>query len=131
MAAFPDKDVKIESILNREDDSLPYAYFNPENEGKLTWICNYDAEGKITSVFCYDFGTHKDRKIEYLPDMEKARYFREELIKNGWQKLVPPEVTFTFPGEKEPRKMNRKEKRFLQKQVKKMNKKNPFDPPSG
>jgi len=127
MADFPDQDFKLESIMNKEDDSLPYAYFNPETEGKLSWVCGYDAEGNITSVFCFDYGTHKDKKTSYISDIEKVRYVREELIKNGWKKLAPPEVTFTFPGEKEPRTMTRKEKRFLQKKMKKMNKNNPFD----
>ena len=127
MAAFPGKDIKVESVMNKEDDTLPYAYFNPETEGKLTWICGEDAERKITSVFCFDHGTHKDKQTSYVPDMEKVRYIREELIKNGWRKLDPPEVTLTFPGEKEPRTMTRKEKRFLQKKIKNMNKKNPFE----
>jgi len=119
-------EVKAEPVVNREDDSLPYAYFNPETEGKLTWVCGQNQDGKITSVFCMDLGTHKDKKCEYLPDIEKARWVREELVKAGWQKLRPPEVTFTFPGEKEPRNLSRKEKRYLQRKMKKMQKQNPF-----
>jgi hypothetical protein len=122
-----ENEVKFENMLNKEDDSLPYAYFNPETEGKLTWMCGPDSEGKLTSVFCFDHGTHKDKIPSYIPDIEKAKYMRNELIKAGWKKVIPPEITFTFPGEKEPRKMNRKEKRFLNKKVKNLNKKNPFN----
>lgn len=122
-----EKTVKVDCVMNKEDDTLPYAYFNPETDGKLTWVCGQDAEGRYTSVFCYDYGTHKDKQPNYVPDIEKVRYIRKELIDAGWKKLDPPEVTFTFPGEKDPRKMTRKEKRYLNKKMKKMNKKNPFD----
>lgn len=124
-------EVKAEPVMNREDNSLPYAYFNPETEGKLTWVCGPDQDGKITSVFCMDLGTHKDKKCEYLPDIEKARWMRGELINAGWQKLKPPEVTFTFPGEKNPRQLSRTEKRYLKRKMKKMQQQNPFNnPPS-
>jgi len=120
-------EVKAESILNREDDSLPYAYFNPETEGKLTWICGYDAQGQITSVFCMDLGTEKDKKSHYLENIDQAKEIRKTLVDNGWQKLRPPEINFNIPGEKNPRPLNRKEKRYLSKKVKQMNKQNPFN----
>ena len=80
-------------------------------------------------MFCFDHGTHKDKFPNYITDIEKAQFIRQELINNGWKKLIPPEVTFTFPGEKEARIMNRKEKRYLKKKMKSMNKQNPFDQP--
>lgn len=126
-----EKEIKAESLLNKDDDTLPYAYFNPETEGKLTWICGEDTEGLITSVFCMDLGTHKDKKCQYVENVDKAKYIREELVKSGWQKLKPPEVTFTFPGEKEKRQLTRKEKRYLQRKLKKMNRQNPFDAADG
>ena len=119
--------IKAESILNREDDSLPYAYFHPETDGKLTWICGPDSEGNITSVFCMDNGSTKDKKSEYIKNMDNAKFIRQELIKAGWKKLEAPEITFTFPGEKKSRKLNRKEKRFLKKKIKMMETTNPFN----
>jgi hypothetical protein len=119
------KDIIVESLLNRGDD-LPYGYFHPGTEGKLTWNCGYDAEGKITSVFCYDDLSGKDKKCQFLDTMTEAKYIRDELVKDGWKKIIPPEVTFTFPGESEPRKMTRKEKRFLKKKIEGMKNKNPF-----
>jgi|SRR5690242_19228009 hypothetical protein len=123
--------IKVESILNKDDDTLPYAYFHPETDGKLTWMCGEDAEGKITSVFCYDYGTHKDKKCQYLPNIEAAREIRKTLVGDTtpWQKLKAPEVTFTFPGEQNPRTLTRKEKRYLKKKVSQMQKKNPLGPP--
>ncbi len=119
--------IKVEPILNKEDDSLPYGYLHPEHDGKLTWVCGEDQEGKITSIFCMDLGGYKDKKCEYLQDIEAARYIRHELIEAGWIKLKPPEITFTFPGDKEPRtSLNRKQKRYLQRKMKKMQKNNPF-----
>lgn len=115
-----------ECTMNREDGSLPYGYYCPETEGKLTWICGEDAEGIITSVFCFDYGTHKDKKSSYLEDLDKAKYCRDELIKNGWRPLKPPEAKFKFPDEKDPRTLSRKEKRKLAQYIVKQNKKNPF-----
>lgn len=119
---------KVESLLNRDGDQLPYAYFHPESEGKLTWFCGEDAEGKITSVFCYDYGTHKDKKCQYLPSIEEAKKVRDTLTGGNpaWQKLKAPEVTFSFPGEKDPRPLTRKEKRYLKKKVSNMKKQNPL-----
>jgi hypothetical protein len=127
MSSDNENNIKFENIMNKEDGSLPYAFFNPETEGKLTWMCGYDAEQKITSVFCFDHGTHKDKVPNYVESIEKAEFMRQEIINSGWKKLTPPDITFTFPGEKEPRKMNRKERRYLDKKVKNMNKKNPFN----
>lgn len=119
-------EIQGECMVNKPDDTLPYSYFEPSQEGKLTWVCGEDADGKITSVFVYDFSTHKDRKIAYLKDIEEARFCRDELVKAGWQKLKTPEVTFTFPGEKEQKTLNRKQKRYLQRKVKKLQNQNPF-----
>ena len=47
------KNFKIESVLNREGDLLPYAFFNPASEGNVTWACGEDHSGNITSVFKY------------------------------------------------------------------------------
>lgn len=120
-------EVEAENILNREDDSLPYAYFHPETDGKLTWVCGEDAEGKITSVFCMDLGVRKDKRPQYIGSIEDARKIREELVKAGWKKLKPPKVTFTFPNEKNERELSRKERRFLQRKLRKMNQQNPFN----
>lgn len=119
-------DFSAESILNREDDTLPYAYYNPETEGKLTWVCGQDSQGKITSVFCMDLGTEKDKKCQYLDNIEQAKIIRKDLVDNGWLKLQPPKIEFRFPGEKNPRQLTRKEKRYLKKKVEKLNKQNPF-----
>ena len=119
--------IQTESILNRENDELPYGYFNPSTEGKLTWICGPDADGKITSIFCYDHGTNQDKRPEYIDNIEKARFIREELIKNGWKKIIPPKITFTYPGEKEGKPLNRRQKRSLKKKLKHMNQQNPFE----
>jgi hypothetical protein len=118
---------KAECLLNREDDSLPYAYFNPETEGKLTWMCGEDAEGKITSVFCYDRGSSKDKQCQYLHSIEEARIIRTELIKSGWKKVVPPEITVTYPGQKDPQPLTRKQKRSLKRKVQQLNRRNPFE----
>lgn len=119
--------LKPECILNRDDDTLPFGYFNPETEGKLTWICGPDAEGKITSVFCFDFGTHQEKQSDYVENIEKAKQIRDELVRSGWLKLKPPKMEFTYPNEKgESVPLNRKQRRYLAKKIKTLHK-NPFE----
>lgn len=120
------KGVQIESIINRDDGSLPFGYFEPSQDGKLTWNCGYDAKGRIISVFCYDFGTHKDKKASVLDTMDAAIYARDELIKAGWHKLKPPEITVKY-AEGDERPLTRKQKRYLARTLKKMAKDNPFE----
>ena len=122
-------EIKAEPILNKEDDTLPYAYFHPELDGKLKWVCGEDQEGQITSVYSMDTGIYKDKRCEYLPDIKKARWIREELLKDGWQKIIPPEVIFTFPGERKDQKLNRKQRRSLQRKIKRLQRQNPFNEP--
>jgi len=118
------EEVEVESLLNRETGELPFAYFEPTTEGKLMWVCNYDAEGKITSVTQLPDG---QRRIAYLEDKATAEKIRDELIEHGWKKLKPPKVTLTYPGQKEGQPLSRKQRRHLQRKIKQFQKKNPFD----
>lgn len=87
----------IEDTLNRPGDILPFAYYNPKTEGKLTWVCNYGIEGtEIVSVFSMK---GEGREVKYLASMEEAKYARDELIKNGWLPLKLPQVNITFSKE--------------------------------
>ena len=116
----------INSILNPTDGSLPFGYFAPESNGKVTWNCGRDTEGKIISVFCNDNGTHKEKKIAVLPSMKEAIHARDILIDSGWRKLKPPEITVKYDDGKE-KPLSRKQKRYLAKTVNKMAKNNPFE----
>ncbi len=118
--------VEAESILNPENGELPFAYFNPETEGKLVWLCNHDPEGNVTSVFTFNGPIQEDRRCQYLKSVEEAKEIRDELVKCGWKKLKPPKVTFTYPGQKEGTSLSRKQRRYLQKQIRKLDKKNPY-----
>jgi len=116
---------KVESLVNRDGDVLPFAYHNPACEGRLIWMCGEDAEGKITSVFCFENGGQKEKKCDYLKDIEQARYFRDELVKGGWRKIDPPKVEFTMPGGGK-KQLNRKQKRLIAKKLREEAKKNPM-----
>lgn len=120
--------LKAESILNREGNILPFGLYNPETDGKLSWVCGEDKDNKITSVFdfCNSDGSH-EKKCVYLENINQAIFCRDELVKAGWDKMVPPEIKFKFPGEDEDRPLNRQEKRILKKKLSQMNKNNPFD----
>lgn len=116
---------KAESILNREGDILPFGYHNPKTDGKLIWMCNEDAEGKLTSVFSFDKGTNRENVCKYINDIEEAKMIRDELIKDGWMKVKAPEVNFSYSGSDKP--LNRKQKRYLKRKIGQMDKRtNPF-----
>lgn len=110
--------IKIDHILNRDSGELPYAYYNPETEGKLIWLCAINEHKKIESVFEFMSGEHlqSDRCVKELETMEDAKFMRDELIKNGWKIYVPPKIEITMPDGKP---MNRKQKRILAKEIKK------------
>ena len=118
--------VRIENTLNREGDQLPFGYFNPASEGKVHWTCGEDQNGKIVSVFQYDGPEGMERMPQFLENKQAAIEMRETLIESGWKKMKAPEVTFSFPGQKEKQTLNRKQKRYLKKKLEKMNTKNPF-----
>lgn len=117
--------ISIESILNKEDGTLPFGYFEPSTDGKLTWNCGYDKGGDIISIFCYDHGDHKDKTPAKLPSISDAIFARDTLIKAGWLKMKPPEVTVKY-ADGESRPLNRKQKRYFARQMKKLSKENPF-----
>ncbi len=114
-----------ESILNREGDILPFGYYNPDTDGKLIWMCNEDAEGKITGVFSFDKGTNREKVCNYTKDLEEAKMIRDELVKNGWKKLEAPKISFSYSGSDKP--LNRKQKRYLKRKINQVDKRtNPF-----
>jgi len=128
--------IEVETIFNTEDDTLPYGYFKArggnfpaEMVGKLVWMCNYDAEERITSVFLFAGGPKKEKKVDILPDMDAARMMRQNLVDDGWEKLKDPKITFSYAGDEktEKDKLNRRDRRFLQKKLRKMNKRNPYE----
>lgn len=112
------------SQSNIENDDLPFSYYHPQCDGKLIWLCNYDFDKNIISVFMYDFGDHKEKKIDKVESLEKARYIRQELINNGWILNKKPEVQITYPNSDKP--LNRKDKRKLQKKFNQALGLNPF-----
>lgn len=112
--------LKVENLANREGDLLPFALFSTESEGKCTWNCGYDPQGKVTSVFCYKDNGKTERVVKVFDDLpdrdayKQALYFRNELMENGWRKLEPPKIEFTVPDKKGGnRPLTRKEKRKL------------------
>lgn len=118
---------EVESIFNKEGDTLPFAYYCPATEGKLTWICGEDTEGQITSVFTFE-GQENSRKGDILESKEKAMFVRQSLIDDGWKVLVPPKVTITMPNGQDFNSLSRKEKRDLLRRLKQKNKReNPFN----
>jgi hypothetical protein len=116
--------VKVDFAFNQDEEKPPFGYFHPGLEGKLTWVCGEDAEGRLTSVFCNDLGGgRKETKCDYV-SQEDALIIKGELVNAGWKKLVPPKVTFTDSNNQEIT-LNRAQRRRLKRKLKKI--KNPFD----
>lgn len=113
---------KTESLLNREDGTLPFGYYNPESDGKVSWMCGHDAEGKITSVFKADTEDGPQKQCEYV-DETRAREMRDILIREGWKPIQPPKVDFTYHN---GQKLNRRQRKYMERKLKQLNDKNPF-----
>ena len=97
---------------------LPAMYKNP-NDNDVYWICDYDQDQKITSVFV----GHGEKYCSYLPNFEEV-YKQEMLLKNeGWVKCKKPEITVTFDEKTLPRKYKRELERQKKKEEKKQQKK--------
>lgn len=109
----------IENTLNKPDGSLPFGLFNPQLEGKLTWICGMSQANKIVGVFNMDLGDRSERETREYADQTEAEHVRDGLKDSGWQMLVPPRIEFTVDGD---RSLNRKERRELSKKIKAMQK---------
>lgn len=118
--------VRINSILNRKDNQLPFAYYSPETEGKVTWNCGYDQNDKICAVFAYKNGNEEDRRTAMLPTLQDAIMYRDGLIKAGWLPLDPPKITVKYDDGSEGN-LNRKQKRGLTKKLEKMSKNLPTE----
>ncbi len=110
------KNFKIESVLNREGEILPYSFFNPGSEGKVTWACGEDHNGNITSVFKYSNPQtdEEEKNCEYVT-LEKAKEMRKVLIHNGWRKSKAPTVVLKHPDTGKP--LNRSQRRKLAKHL--------------
>lgn len=125
------KNIKVEApINNQSSDKLPFALYNPETEGKVSWMCNYDKDEKITSVFIFDDGQEKDKKVEYLESIEDAKRYRTELIDNGWLLMDTPKIEFSYADKNgiqtKKTSINRRDRRMLEKKLKKAQADNPF-----
>lgn len=113
-------------IANRGFDELPFCYCDPNNT-RIFWICNYDQDGKITSVVVNSNEKKgNDRGIGYLDDMDAAIKLRNDLIKHGWIEFQLPQITVSQPSSENATTdrqtqptLNRRQKRYLEKMKKK------------
>ena len=105
-----------------QGDSMPFALFNPESEGTVSWMCGEDIDGKIISTF--EFHDEKDNeKRTQIITKEEALEAKRVLIENGWRPLPPPKFKFKYPDGTSKEKLNRKEKRQLTSYITKKAKK--------
>ena len=83
------------------EEKFPWGYAHPTEKG-LKWVCSRDEDNNIISVFIY---RHQNGSMEKQPqnlssDVAKATYIRDELIKDGWYKIVKPKIEFVEEGKK-------------------------------
>lgn len=83
---------------DRGFDELPFTYADP-NQPHIYWICNYDQNEKITSVYVNQKKSKgNNRYAAYLDTMEQAKWQRNELIKMGWKEFKLPQLTVSEKG---------------------------------
>jgi hypothetical protein len=125
--AAPQPEFTIENHLNRDENTLPFGLFDPQREGKLTWVCGTGTDGKIISMYCMDMGDGTtERQISVLENVDQAKFVRTGLLDNGWKLLTPPKVEFKVvnkdgmrvdPSRKQRRFLERKAKQFAKQQA--------------
>lgn len=77
--------IKVESTFNPEDGSLPYFYRKPGTP--LEWFCGYTEDGKqILSIFKAPYNGKAGFQENFVKNEQDAKFNRDELIKNGWEK---------------------------------------------
>ena len=110
------KNFKIESVLNREGDELPFALFSPASDGTVSWACGEDQHGRVTSVFKHETGSAEpnETNAEYV-SKAKAVEMRDTLLAHGWKKSVAPGVRMKHPDT--GKELNRRERRKLAKHL--------------
>lgn len=84
---------------------FPLTYTDPFSSEKIYWICDVDADGKITSVFLNT--NRKERHCAYY-SMDNVLDQEAKLKAVGWVKCKQPEINITFDEHKLPRKVRRK-----------------------
>jgi len=109
--------VSVNPVLNQNNDALPFGYYDIETDGQVYWVCGYDNNNRITSVFKYKDGDDQDQRVTYLDSIQEAIDIREQLKSSGWRAIEPKKMTFTYPGESTPRPMDRQIKRRLTRKI--------------
>jgi len=67
-------------------------YYKDQFDTDVYWICDYDEQKRITSVFI----GHGDKYIRYL-ETEQQVNEQEQLLKDkGWVKCINPQIEITF-----------------------------------
>ena len=106
--------------LLREFDELPFFYVDGE-EGHIFWMCNYDKDGKITSVYqntrildCNATSENPKRLVAYLDDISDAINIRNDLVRMGWMEGQLPRIE---ANQKDWNAMPRQQKKRIIRQL--------------
>lgn len=96
---------RLEQTINVNGDKPPFGYYSPASGATVIWMCNYDENKVLTSVFCSNWKTPKEEKqstfvkdinVPGNTDEEKAVYIRDELVRDGWVPMQMPKINFSM-----------------------------------
>ena len=76
-----------DSIIDEKSKILPLMYKDPSIKDGY-WICDYDEENRITSVFLGE----GEKYTAYMPNIEEVKIQEKLLIGVGWVKCKKPEI---------------------------------------
>lgn len=94
-------------LFTVEGETFPVIYSYPDE--KAMWICDYDEEGRLTSVIT----CQGEKMVVYIDSAEKFLEARTEIEKEGWIRCKLPKVNVTF---REPNGPSREERRRAEKE---------------
>lgn len=72
--------------------ALPFMLVHPE-KCMLHWICDYDEDRRITSVFVWTANRDKpERKVAFLENEQQAQEWKDILLQHGWKYSRPMDI---------------------------------------
>lgn len=117
---------------NAPHGNPPYALQNPLMNGRVKWLCNWDQDKNLISVFSND---DPDMSVDGIPDklvnkhnsVEEVKRIRDTLKDSGWVPLEAPNIEFTdSSGNKVDNTkggpLTRAEKRYLKRKLERASK---------
>lgn len=69
-------------------DELPFKFIDPFDPLHPQWICDYDMDGRITSILMRG----EEKYVSYVKDLITAIDVKDTLVRQGWIVIKDPKV---------------------------------------